>query len=295
MKYLYLISFLFINYSLVIAQTKYDTYEKHIRDADSLMNVGDYKNAIYNYLTALEYINDYSGTPYFNAAECALKLNNEKLAEKFIRKGITIGGAKLGYLLNYNGFNKYKEASFFTSVLNDYNSLRQNYFSTIENIDLYLEITKLINRDQFVRKVDLFLQGYSEIDFQKSKDNYEKAKQKNDSISMKKYKAILFLKNRKENEIILNELKERVDSLNIARLMELTKKYGWQDRAFILLWHQRDTFGENNYIWNYFIPLINKEIEIGNESRSFWKPFEWYKKIINSDKLNRKDAIFKKE
>ena len=60
--------------------------------------------------------------------------------------------------------------------------------------------------------------------------------------------------------------------------MAITKEYGWQKKAWIILWHQRGNHDEDNYVWNYFRPLINKEIEEGKISRSFWKPFDEFKK-----------------
>src|SRR5690606_31538955 len=65
-----------------------------------------------------------------------------------------------------------------------------------------------------------------------------------------------------------------VDNKNIKRLIEISKEYGWQSRAWLLLWHHRGTYKENNFVWNFFIPLINKEIEAGNLYRSFWAAFE---------------------
>ncbi|MGF1556606.1 hypothetical protein [Paucihalobacter sp.] len=46
----------------------------------------------------------------------------------------------------------------------------------------------------------------------------------------------------------------RIDSLNIKRLIEITKDYGWQNKGWIILWHQRGTYGKSNYVWNFFKP-----------------------------------------
>ena len=77
----------------------------------------------------------------------------------------------------------------------------------------------------------------------------------------------------------------KVDSLNIDRLMEITKEHGWQERAWLILWHQRGNHDEDNYVWNYFRPLINKEIEEGKISRSFWYAFDQFKEMMNSGKM----------
>tara|TARA_R100000935_G_scaffold44696_2_gene67621 strand:- start:45373 stop:46233 length:861 start_codon:yes stop_codon:yes gene_type:complete len=71
----------------------------------------------------------------------------------------------------------------------------------------------------------------------------------------------------------------RIDSLNISRLIEITKKYGWQKKGWLVLWHQRGTYGEDNYVWNFFKPHIDKEIKEGKIKRSFWTNFEEEKSI----------------
>ena len=79
-------------------------------------------------------------------------------------------------------------------ILSDYNQLRQEYFSSIDNIDLYLEIEELTARDQFVRKTGMYLDGFSEIDYQKAGDQYRLAIRENDSIKAKKFKKFYFIK-----------------------------------------------------------------------------------------------------
>ena len=66
----------------------------------------------------------------------------------------------------------------------------------------------------------------------------------------------------------------QIDSTNIARLIEITEQYGYQKKGWLLLWHQRGIYKENNWIWNYFRPVINQEIENGNLRRSYWAQFE---------------------
>ncbi|TQI71135.1 hypothetical protein JM79_2061 [Gramella sp. Hel_I_59] len=73
----------------------------------------------------------------------------------------------------------------------------------------------------------------------------------------------------------------KTDSTNIVRLIEITKKYGWQDKGQLLLWHQRGTYKEQNWVWNYFKPFINKEIEKGKIRKSFWVQYEEFENVIN--------------
>jgi len=70
-----------------------------------------------------------------------------------------------------------------------------------------------------------------------------------------------------------DELK-KVDDYNINRLIEITRKHGWIDRAWILLWHQRGAYNTDNYIWNHFKPLIDNSIKEGKIKKGFWANFE---------------------
>lgn len=73
---------------------------------------------------------------------------------------------------------------------------------------------------------------------------------------------------------IFKNLHSEVDSANIARLKELTTKYGWEKRAWLLLWHHRSSYNENNFVWNFFKPYLQKEIEKDNVDKDFFVDFE---------------------
>lgn len=73
-----------------------------------------------------------------------------------------------------------------------------------------------------------------------------------------------------------------VDSLNINELIKITKEYGWIERGGLLLWHQRGDYGESNYVWNHFKPLIDKEIENGKRRKDFWTRYEDEQQIRSS-------------
>ncbi|WP_035337688.1 hypothetical protein [Dokdonia sp. PRO95] len=66
----------------------------------------------------------------------------------------------------------------------------------------------------------------------------------------------------------------RIDSLNVNRLIEITKDYGWQQKGWLILWHQRGTFGKDNYVWNFFKPYFDEQIAKGTIKKSFWTMFE---------------------
>lgn len=270
--------------SFSYGQTKYDKHDGLISEANNLRKDGNCEQAIKKYKNALEILIPNSSTPFFNLAECALTLSDLTLADEWIRKGVSVGGAPKKYLKSYKGFADIQDKEFYKKIVLDYNQLRQKYFSSIEDIDLYLEIEELTSRDQFVRKTGMYLDGYSEVDYQNAGTEYRKAKKINDTIRAKKYHKILFHKDKDEYKEITSELMQRVDSLNVARLMEITEKHGWQERAWIILWHQRGTYGEDNYVWNYFKPVIDKEIEEGKLSRDFWSSFEMHKEMMEQMK-----------
>lgn len=95
----------------------------------------------------------------------------------------------------------------------------------------------------------------------------------------------------KDQEMRTNgsSLKEisRIDSLNIKRLIEITKEYGWHEKGWLILWHQRGTFGEENYVWDFFKPYIDNQIKKGEIRKDYWTMFEEEKSIINT-----KEQIF---
>jgi tetratricopeptide (TPR) repeat protein len=84
------------------------------------------------------------------------------------------------------------------------------------------------------------------------------------------------------NENIDYKKMNEIDTKNINRLIEITKKYGWQTRSWLILWHQRMTFGEENYVWNFFKPYIDNEIKKGKMNRSFWTRFEDEKSLVKN-------------
>jgi len=282
MRYTFLL-IVFIS-SFCYGQTTYDTYDTLISEANSLKKDAKYQEAIEKYQNALNILTPNSSTPFFNLAECALKLNDISLADQWIRKGVSVGGAQKNYLEKYKGFADIQDKEFYQKIVSDYNSLRQDYFSTIKDIDLYLEIEELTSRDQFARKTGRYLDGYSELDYQNASSAMFKAKRENDTAKVKELEKIVFHTTKDKYKETTDALMKRVDSLNVARLMEITEKHGWQERAWIILWHQRGSYGKDNYVWNFFKPIIDNEIATGKLSRNFWSPFEQHIEMMKNNK-----------
>lgn len=97
----------------------------------------------------------------------------------------------------------------------------------------------------------------------------------------------------RQEDKVFGELSNKIDSANITRLIELTKKYGWEDRAWLLLWHQRGSSQDNEFVWNFFIPFIKKEIEKDNVNKDFFVEFEEFDNAIeNLPNKSNKGAIY---
>jgi len=72
------------------------------------------------------------------------------------------------------------------------------------------------------------------------------------------------------------------DSLNIDRLIEITKEHGWQEKSWLMLWHQRGNHTEDNYIWNYFRPVIDSLIVTCEIRKDYWVQFEEHNAIFST-------------
>ena len=280
----FLVVVLLFSSSIIFGQTKYDKHLNLIHEADSLINNKDYKKAIIKYEKALNIVTPKFATSFFKLAECALKLKDTVLADKWIRNGITKGNGKMHYLNTYKGFENIQNKLFFKKILSDYNNLRKEYFLSIDNIDLYLEINEMIERDQFVRKIDDIIEGRSDNYMEEIFNKVIEAQKRKDTIEVKRLKKLLFPQPNEKYQKLQRELMVKVDSLNINRLIEITKEHGWQEQAWIILWHQRGTYGEKNYVWDFFKPALNKEIQEGKISNHFWDRFEQFKKRMKSKK-----------
>lgn len=77
------------------------------------------------------------------------------------------------------------------------------------------------------------------------------------------------------------ELMLKTDSVNMQRLIEISNEHGWYNKSWLLLWHQRGSYGEDNYVWNYFRPFIDQQIKEGKERRSYWAVFDDMQSIMN--------------
>lgn len=85
----------------------------------------------------------------------------------------------------------------------------------------------------------------------------------------------------REEENTFLKLSEKVDSVNIVRLKELTVKYGWEPRAWLLLWHHRGFTENQKFVWDFFKPYLESEIKKDNVNKDFFVDFEEFDRSIN--------------
>jgi tetratricopeptide (TPR) repeat protein len=190
----------------------------------------------------------------------------------------------------------------------------------IESERLIVESIKEMNTSK------TYFLNFKEFDPFRSKKLFEKILDK-----YGKYQSIFFknLSNPKIykeiDSLLLEDQKVRlnggdiinIDTQNINRLIEITKKYGWQGRGgWTVLWHHRGEYGQNertyanknmidsliavgkipkdfwtsnevekwerdkNNIWSFFKPYIDAQIAKDKMRKKFWARFEDEKSIM---------------
>ena len=223
----------------------YVKYAELSREAATVFEEGNYELALGKYRAAFNYWSP-DGNDLLNSAVCASRMGEINLTKNFLEKSVTEAGLKQSNLVAFSEVLELQEGEIWEQFVADYPKLRQQYFSNKQNLEAYLEIQRMIERDMLVRR----LHG-------------------------KKYLSA-------SEDVAWKGIKE-VDSVNVAKLMEITQEYGWQTDAFLILWHQRGTYEEDNDVWNYFTPLINEAINKGEEKPSFWALFIDNKSVHEND------------
>ncbi|MCP4550857.1 MAG: hypothetical protein GY834_02185 [Bacteroidetes bacterium] len=271
MKYLTL-SLFFLLVTQTFVQTNYAQHNKLLLEARRATNAKAYKKALDHYEKAFEINGANSIAEYARAAMCAAEIDNPTSCTKWLTEAIIKENAEQDFLNDFTDHPVYEECA--VNVLKNYNVFKNKYYQNLENLDVYFKIHRLLNRDQYARNINYYYLGVSEeekeIAFKKLMD----PETKKDTALMSKYRAISFPKPDSTHLSFQHTAMNYVDSLNIVELMKITDKHGWQKEAWLLLWHQRGSYGEDNWVWNYFIPLINVEIANGLVAPHFWAMFE---------------------
>lgn len=180
-----------------------------------------------------------------DAAAAALHINNQELFKKYVTESITKYKAPLEFILEYDKFKEYKNNDFFKSLPASYDRLLNQYYVNHGNLSAFIESSILVEKDQIARQI--------------IKDFEDEIKSSQTKIDKNFTEKIL----------------EKTDNDNAEKLISLTKKYGFQDYAWLILWHHRITFNDqNDKFWQYFKPVINDEIKKGNLHKSYLASFK---------------------
>ena len=232
-----------------IKPNNFDTYLKNLDSARVLSQKGDYKSSIKKFNKAINFaikhptLNNF-GYFYMEKSSCYFRQNKFRKGLKEFKKGI-VYGMKIDVLGYEHLFNDTLAKKINKKIAKEYNELINKQYSKIKSPEINIEIEKLVAQDQFFRtNGDLF-----------------------------KSKGII-----KTDDDFWKTI-EIIDSINIVKCIDIVKKKGWVNEMWPLLWHHRDTYKTNNYVWSFFIPFINLEIQKGNVATSFFSWFEDYKNL----------------
>jgi len=267
-----ILSLLLLMASQAYTQINYPQHNALLLEARRATNATEYEKALTFYEKAFEINGANSIAEYARAAMCAAELDNYASCNKWLTEAIVKENALQEFLNDFSDHQVYAECA--TNVLKDYDVLQNQYYQNLEKPAVYFKIQELINRDQYARKIGDYYLGVSEEEKEIAFEKLLDPKNQKDTTLMSKYKAILFPKSEEAHEDFQRRAIHYVDSLNIVELIKITRKHGWQKEAWLLLWHQRDNYGQDNWVWNYFTPLINAEIAEGTVAPHFWAMFE---------------------
>ncbi len=239
----YKILFFLFHFSLLFSQTSYDKYNWLIIAAQVHKKNGNIKHSQFFFEKAFKYKKPQSSTDLLNyASVCLLNGYNNKAIIN-IKKSIIEYNAPKEYITSFKEFVILNNNRKFIKFLSNYDFYVNLFYKNLKNPSVYYEVNNLCILDQFTRE---------------QANNNDK-----------------YFLNINERTLFYQGIIKRQDSVNIKRFIEITNKNGYQPNGWLLLWHQRnEPYIKNNYVWQFFKPLIQNEIEKGNVERSFFAQFE---------------------
>ena len=254
------------------AQIDFKSHHQSSLEAQRAFSKQDYSEALAYYKTAFEVNGAIRPIDYLNAALCAAELNNETACSQYIEASIQNEKLSEKTILNQSENELYKKCA--AKTVASYDIYLEQFYENLANKAMYFKIEKLLYRDQFSRKLSDYYLNLSEEEKEIAFEALLQPPGTIDSLSRAKYKQILFPEVDEDLDAYQTKIIQFTDSLNVREFMEITEKYGYQSEGWLLLWHQRGSYGEDNWVWNYFKPLIDQEIKAGNISPAFWAMFE---------------------
>ncbi|GGI55944.1 hypothetical protein [Winogradskyella haliclonae] len=249
-----------------------------VKHADLLMSArrafekNEPKRALDFYKEAFKINGVNTPAEYIKAATCAAQLRDEISCKKWIIEAIEKERISKKFLLSFSDNDLYRKC--LNNILPNYDNHLANFYKAIDNPMVYFQIQELVDRDQVTRKLSDYHLGITDENKEVAMDSWLKARANNDTIAIKKLQDILFPKIDKELKAYNLKVMRYADSLNIVKLIDITKAHGWHNEAWVLLWHQRGSYGEKNWVWDFFKPYIDNEISKGKITPFFWVMFE---------------------
>lgn len=245
MKILFSILLTSILYHPLIAQNSYDKYNWLIYAAMLEKKKSNFEKAKKYFRKAFSYKKPQGATDVLNYAIVNLKLNKKNKAIELIKNSITMHHAPKEYILSFKEFKALENDRSYNNIVNNYKKFENEFYRNLENPSAFYSVQELIVKDQLVRETSNYLPAGNYFIDSNKKNEYEYA--------------------------IIN----KQDSLNITDFIEITRKYGYQQNGWLLLWHHRgDKYIKNDYVWKFFKPYLKNEIDKGNIERSFFAQFD---------------------
>lgn len=262
MKYKLGFFLIIFSFSYLFSQTGKDKFtlsQNYIYLANLDYYNKDYKLSTERFKKALEIYKVDDSYDILNIAASAFRSDDKIFARKMIIESIVNLAAPKDFVLEYEKYEEYKSDPIFDEINQNYTYYIDEYYRKLRNPSVYFEVQQLVENDQNIRNLSNDIQ---------------------DKLSFEKP-----IKNQIDD--IFNNKMFEVDSLTTNKLIEITKKYGYQKSAWLILWHQRGPEykdGKTEF-WKFFKPIIQKEIQNGNLHESFFGQFDDENEMRNGNQI----------
>ena len=246
-----LLYFLFLSFSFLFAQTPKENFtlsQNYIYLANLDYHNKNYKLATKRFKEGFKIHRAENSYDILNAAASGFKSGDKKFARKMIVESITKFGAPKDFVTEYEKYTEYEKDQIFEEIKINYDFYINEYYRNLKNPTIYFEVQKLCEKDQNIRNLIIDIQGKITVDKATSR----------------------------KIDLVFSEMMNEVDSITTHSLIEITKLHGYQERSWIILWHQRGQEykeGKSEF-WKFFKPIIENEINAGNLHESFFGRFD---------------------
>ncbi|MDR2238809.1 MAG: hypothetical protein LBE92_22060 [Chryseobacterium sp.] len=232
-------------------ETRYTTSQNYIYLAKLELANNNFTKSHDYFSKAFTYHQAQDSDQLLDAAASALHINNEELFKKYIIESIVSFKAPLDFILEYDKFSSFKNHSFLKSLPDNYDKLLSQYYISKKDLPAFIETSILVEKDQIARQM------------------------------INDFEAEVKSSPTKIDKKVFGKIMEKADNENAEKLISITKKYGFQDYGWLILWHHRITFNDqNDSFWQYFKPVIDDEIKKGNLHKSYLATFADVNKTI---------------